>query len=652
MALPSPELDDRRFQDLVDDAKRMVMRKCPEWTDHNVSDPGVTLIETFAFMTDQLLYRLNQVPDRLYVKFLDLIGMRLLPPTPAKAPVTFWLSAPATVPLVVRRGTEVATIRTETEDPITFSTVEDLDIEPCELKYARTIHATNDMSLVHTEELRMRNWFRAFAEPPVPGDQLLLGLDEAVPSCAVRIDFEGRVEGIGVDPDNPPLAWEAWDGEEWQPCEVSLDETGGLNRDGSVVLHVPPNHEAAVLHGERAGWLRARVTEPEEGQSGYTATPRVHALSASTVGGTVTALHAEIVHSEELGECEGVPGQRFAVSRRPVLAVLGVDPVVETSSDEGWTPWSRVDDFAASGPDDLHVVLDPVAGEVHFGPVVRDPGRVLRQHGAVPEKDAVVRIRGYATGGGIEGNVGTGAIRTLKSSIPFVAEVENRYPARGGTDGETVEEAKTRGPVFLRTRSRAVTTEDFEVLAKNIAPELSRVRCIPAGTADTDAGGVRVLVVPAAPIEDGRIELQDLAPDREIMNRIAAHLEDVRVVGTRVVVEPPLYRGVTVVARLVARPRVNRERVQEEALRALYTFLSPLPGGGPDGAGWPFGRPLQAGEVFAVLQRVHGVELVEDVRLFTANPVTGERGQETQRIRLEANSLVFSFEHHVRVEES
>jgi hypothetical protein len=55
MALPAPNLDDRRFQNLVDDAKRLVQRRCPEWTDHNVSDPGVTLIETFAYMTDQLL---------------------------------------------------------------------------------------------------------------------------------------------------------------------------------------------------------------------------------------------------------------------------------------------------------------------------------------------------------------------------------------------------------------------------------------------------------------------------------------------------------------------------------------------------------------------------------------------------------------------
>src|SRR5512135_2023415 len=113
MPLPVPNLDDRRFQDLVDDAKRLVQQRCPEWTDHNVSDPGVTLIETFAYMTDQLLYRLNRVPDRNYIKFLELIGVRLFPPTPAATKVTFWLSAPQQEPVVVPAGVEVATPQTE-----------------------------------------------------------------------------------------------------------------------------------------------------------------------------------------------------------------------------------------------------------------------------------------------------------------------------------------------------------------------------------------------------------------------------------------------------------------------------------------------------------------------------------------------------------
>ncbi len=79
-----------------------------------MSDPGVTLIETFAFMVDQLLYRLNRVPDRNYVKFLDLLGVRLFPPSAARAPVTFWLSAPADTSVVrIPAGSEVATVRTK-----------------------------------------------------------------------------------------------------------------------------------------------------------------------------------------------------------------------------------------------------------------------------------------------------------------------------------------------------------------------------------------------------------------------------------------------------------------------------------------------------------------------------------------------------------
>ena len=135
MALPVPNLDDRRFQDLVDDAKRLVQQKCPEWTDHNVSDPGVTLIETFAWMTDQLIYRLNRVPDRNYVKFLELIGVNLFPPTAARSQVKFWLSAPQQQPVVLATGTEVATVRTQTEDAVVFATERELSVIPCELSY-------------------------------------------------------------------------------------------------------------------------------------------------------------------------------------------------------------------------------------------------------------------------------------------------------------------------------------------------------------------------------------------------------------------------------------------------------------------------------------------------------------------------------------
>ena len=120
--LPAPNLDDRKFQDLVDDAKRLVQQRCPEWTDHNVSDPGVTLIEAFAQMVDQLIYRLNRVPDLHYIKFLELIGVELRPPAAARGTVTFWLSAPQPQPVLVRAETEVATPRTDIHEPIVFGT--------------------------------------------------------------------------------------------------------------------------------------------------------------------------------------------------------------------------------------------------------------------------------------------------------------------------------------------------------------------------------------------------------------------------------------------------------------------------------------------------------------------------------------------------
>src|SRR6185437_4962027 len=130
MALPTPILDDRRFQDIVDEAKSRIPRYCPEWTDHNVSDPGIALIELFAWMTDMLLYRVNQVPDKMYVKFLELIGVTLQQPRAAVAPLTFYLSAPQPTDVVIAAGTEVATVRTDTSPAITFTTEQALTIRP------------------------------------------------------------------------------------------------------------------------------------------------------------------------------------------------------------------------------------------------------------------------------------------------------------------------------------------------------------------------------------------------------------------------------------------------------------------------------------------------------------------------------------------
>jgi predicted phage baseplate assembly protein len=646
MTLLAPNLDDRRFQDLVDDAKRLVQQRTDRWTDHNVSDPGVTLIEAFAWMTDQLLYRLNRVPDRNYVKFLELIGVHLYPPAAAHAPVTFWLSAPQAATVTIPAGTEVATVRTGDQPPVVFSTTEDRAIVTCSLSKLGSMLDGKTLR-DHTSGLSLKSGTFPFSNPPKPGEALLVGLSEAVPGCAVNLRFVAKIEGVGVDPNDPPLAWEAWTGEDWSACDLERDTTGGINRDGDVVVHVPVGHAVSTIEKVKAGWLRARVTEPREHQPAYSASPEIRGLTAYTIGGTADAMNAELVRNEVLGDSEGVPGGRFRLRRAPV--VTGEKPLVlETFEDDAWQEWTQRPNFAASGPTDRHFVLDAATGQVELGPAVRMAEGAQRSYGAVPPRGATVRVPLYRAGGGQAGNVAAGSLSVLKASIPYVARVENRRSARGGVDGEDIEMAKVRGPIVLRTRDRAVTAEDFEHIARETAPEVARVRALSI-TDGPDAGAVRVLIVPALPTADPRMTFDQLVPADETMERITRRLDETRLVGTRVIVEPPSYRGVTIVARLRSRQRTDPARLQQDALDALFRYYHPTLGG-PDGTGWPFGRPILAGEVFSALQAVRGTEMVEDVRIFGADPVSGERGKPTERLDVEPNALVFSYDHQVLVE--
>lgn len=74
MPIDLPELDDRRFSDLMEEALRMIPAHAPEWTHHNPSDLGITLVELFAFLTEMLIYRLNRVTPESVLAFLKLIN--------------------------------------------------------------------------------------------------------------------------------------------------------------------------------------------------------------------------------------------------------------------------------------------------------------------------------------------------------------------------------------------------------------------------------------------------------------------------------------------------------------------------------------------------------------------------------------------------
>jgi predicted phage baseplate assembly protein len=688
MSLPVPNLDDRRFQDLVDDAKRLVQERCPEWTDHNVHDPGVTLIELFAWLTDQILYRLNRVPDLNYVKFLELIGVTLYPPNAARCELTFKLSVPNQTDVGgeaadVPAGTQVSSRRGGLE-PVVFTTEEKLYIVPSDVRHVASMHS-DDHVHPHDDDVARKIGFRAFGEKPgvkpEVGEAFLIGLARAVPSCFIRLELDCvHSEAIGVDPDDPPLGWQAWDGSDWAECEVELDTTGGLNRQGEVQLHVPRSHKLSTVGGDVGGWLRCVVQEARPGQPQYDRSPEILKVTATTLGGSVSAIHAEVVTGETLGLSDGRPGQRFRLQRTPV--VFGREPpVLEVVTEDGVTEWTLAPSFADSDKNSQHFMLDAVGGEVVLGPAVREPDGALRHFGAVPPRDSLLRMRSYLTGGGPRGNVQRWSVTHLHTPWDYISSVQNRRPATGGVDAEDIENAKVRGPLLLRTGDRAVTAEDYRALAMEVGRGFARVECVQADrdsssadvlalldsaslpSADTAAllaearqevesmaefAGVRVLVVPAVQPRNGRIRFEDLTPDESQVRQVALHLDERRVIGVRIAVGPPMYQGVTVIARIRRELETDRERLRVEALEALYRYLSPLEGGA-SGDGWPFGRAVHNGDVTAVLQAVHGVHEVEEVLLFTADPVRGRREGPFAKIDLPSHALTFPYEHRVLV---
>lgn len=642
MPLPTPNLDDRSFQDIVDEAKRKIPQYTPEWTNHNVSDPGVALIELFAWMSEMVLYRYNQVPERLYTHFLNMVGIEPFPATSATADLTFWLSAVRTESTLVPAGTEVTTAAGATgrERPVVFSTKRDLVIAPPVLVSAQTkVDGPGGVVTDVWDDVRGLDEKGAscFPSPTVtPGDAFYLGFKHSLAGAVLRVHVEtDHAQGIGIDPLDAPLRWQVWNGRGWLTCAVHQDGTGGLNRTGDVDLLVPVEHERDVVGDTSAYWLRAELLPVRPGQKQYERSPHIRNVRASALGGTVRAEHSERVRAEQIGRSDGTPGQEFAVGRTPVRTREAGETVQVVDGDTT-VDWVEVDDFSASTERDRHVVWEDSTGAVRFGPRVRYPDGTTRQHGAVPRDGTRVMVSGYHTGGGADGNVGAHTLTAMRSSVAYVRGVTNVGAATGGVDGETVAEAKMRAPLTLRSGQRAVTPGDFERLTLESSKHVARARCQPA---TKDDRAVQLLVVPRVIKPATEHVLDDFALKADLLEVITSRLDKHRLVGTAVEVSTPWYQGVSVAALLRAVPGRGEDLVRQRAEEALARFINPVVGG-LDGAGWPFDADINVAMVTQVLESVDGVERVEEALLFEYDLRTQtRRGAAKDVIRLDRQSL-------------
>jgi hypothetical protein len=357
----------------------------------------------------------------------------------------------------------------------------------------------------------------------------------------------------------------------------------------------------------------------------------------------VLAYHCEQVDAELAGHGTGQPGLVVRARRPPIVAPTGdsLDLVVgveaEPSELDGRAParqhngrtyriWREVDDFAYLSPSEPAYVVDRITGTITFAPSARMTGEggVLeeaRALAAIPQAGRGIMLW-YRRKGGAAGNVAASTLEVLKDPIPGV-KVTNPRPAVGGRPAETLENALVRGPQELHSLRRAITAEDFELLALRASGAVARAKAVTLAQiwVHAPAGTVEVLLVPHLPPEaQGRygegitVERLRQHETEEARARIWRELEDRRPLGTECRVSFARYKVLSVLARVVAHKAEDAGALRERLLERLYRTLTPLPSKLRP-AGWGFGQALRASHVYDILLSEPGVSYVDSVRL-------------------------------------
>jgi hypothetical protein len=636
MALPLPDLDTRRWADLTEEARTLIPRLAPGWTDHNAHDPGITLIELIAWLVEQDIYRVNRVPERHRRKFLRLLGFSPVPPTPARTVLSFVHSGGA-------QNLPEGTVLTPTSRPdLPFRTLAPLVVHATALT---TVQAFDGSAFTdHTRRWQASSPLSPWGSDPIASganlDQspaLYLGFDQSLPvgePISLWLAFDGagagRAERARLTPGAPHHSvrtrWEYSDGAAWHELTAEAnqvtDDTRGLTLDGSVVLTLPGPSGAVLAGGTSAHYLRCRLDagQPDEA-------PALRAIAVHAVEAEQAQSYVDI----PVGTGGGTPGERVVLPGGQIAYTI-LD--LRTFEANTVASWEQRPDLGASGRRDRHVVLDATTGELRFGDGER--GRVAPAGADI--------LATYHVTAGAAGNLGPG-LGWQPSSGGISDRATNVVPAGGGGAEEDLEHLAGRAAevlwaherlvelaetsrsdtldqvdrayvLALAAPERATSLLDFERLALDVpGTRIARARAWagidPAHPGLTAPGTVTVAVVPHLPA--GRPE-----PTAGLLAAVRAHLDARRTITTRLLVVGPSYLGVRVRATVAVLPGVDPARVLRELDDAVNGFLDPVRGG-PRRLGWPFGRDVYRAEVLEVLAGVSGVDHVRDLQLIAGD---------------------------------
>jgi phage-related baseplate assembly protein len=626
--LDLPNLDDRTAEQIKREMLLRIPRYLPnEWTDWNESDPGVILIELFAWLAESLAYRMNKAPELCLGTFLEVLGITPAPARPAAADLTFSVRRGTTQPISVPRFTQVGSNVRTSDGPIVFETEEGLDLIPFPLASVQVAGVAGDFETISTDAAPTTG-FRPFGYDPQAGNALYLGfapLDgaEFPPLVSLLVEPGLRPELSGQSPPRPygvRLQWEYGDvaAGVWRSLSIDRDASESFSRRGYIrfggprVLTKPGplGKEARTLH-----WIRCRLAA---GAYQQMFEPFVESLRINTV----RAASLTTVEDEFLGDSDSTTSQSFALRYRNVLSdtvsvsVTGADGVTEA--------WKQVRDLVTSGPRDPEFMVDAASGTVTFGEGT---------HGRIPTAGAEITAN-YRHGGAAIANVPKASITTLLSSLTGIDTVTNFRPAVGGADQQTIAELRKLAPSALRTRERALTAGDYRALALAVGGVVDAT-AIPlrhASYPEVDIPGCVTVAVAAG----SQRQIGEASPD--LLDEVKSALDAARPIGTELFVVGP--RFVTVSVRVVV--EVDPYGAFGEIRQAVKDRVDAVLGGAqPDQS--RFGRDLYPSALYGAVQGVPGVRAVPSLVLIV-DQVT--HTDITQPVVVKADEIVVPAEDH------
>lgn len=637
MALKAPILDDRNFQQLVEAAQRRIPRYTPEWTDFNPSDPGITIIELFAWFTEVMLYRFNQIPDLNYIKFLELINLKLTPAQPATAQLTLNTQPGAPVESIPPRTPFMAQ-PPEADTSLIFESTEGIDLIRLPLADVQ-VYDGSAFTVINDANSTLQDSFHPLGWTPQAGNALYLGFQQTDPPAIdpifpqelrFYVFLKAKTEAAAtqvcaqsqVDPAPPvTLIWEykPAGANHWKRLNVYEDQSLAMTRQGHIKLEGPADIGQTIEGKVEAPrfWLRVLL---ESGSYLSSRKPEIDMICPNTV----PVENLSTVRNEILGNSDGHPNLRFELRHKPVQPD-SLKLALELE-DEAPEPWQRVEDFLSSGQNDPHYVLDASGGTIQFG-----DGR----RGRIPQAGGEIIATEYRYGGGHEGNVGIELINTPLTSLIGVESAANLRPAVGGRDEQSLEQLKEEAPRILRSRNRAVTDEDFSALAKRVGG-IIKATTLPLAHPNHPGvqvpGSVTVVVVPDH-------DEMPPEPSPELIQQVCRHLNQFRLLTTEVYVKGPEYKAIQVEARITAEPYVAFDAVSQAVKEALNEYLTPL--------NWNFGEELYPTNLYREMLKVEGVKAVRNLNL-TVNQQP--HSTLTEPVKLDLDELVYGVEHNIVVE--